>query len=161
MLLLFLLSDKFTLSPIMCRVFTRLKEAEMERYPASWLDKRAVTSAVTLTQPHSWDNGCFVVKEKQKKRCVLSASLFKECLKKLSVARKCHVVCVCVCVQKCLDDFWNTLFKSVMDIFFFIFNWYPATGWTHHHNSLPVYIKPAVWKVVIFNNNLKHTQHLA
>ena len=118
MLLLFLLSDKFTLSPIMCRVFTRLKEAEMERYPASWLDKRAVTSAVTLTQPHSWDNGCFVVKEKQKKRCVLSASLFKECLKKLSVARKCHVVCVCVCVCRNVWMTSETLYLKVLWIFF-------------------------------------------
>lgn len=77
MLPLFLLSDKFTLSLIVYCAITRLKQAEMERYPANWLNRRAVTSVVTLIQPRSWDNGCFVVKERQKKRCVLSASLLE------------------------------------------------------------------------------------
>lgn len=54
-----------------------LNKQKMERYPANWLNRRAVTSVVTLIQPRSWDNGCFVVKERQKKRCVLSASLLE------------------------------------------------------------------------------------
>lgn len=54
-----------------------LNKQKMERYPANWLNRRAVTSVVTLIQPRSWDNGCLVVKERQKKRCVLSASLLE------------------------------------------------------------------------------------